>query len=148
MLLAPLTLTLTLLGCNSDRPSLAKVSGRVTLDDKPLPKGTIIFEPTGQRSAVGRIEDGAIVELTTYDPGDGATLGHHSVAISSTGEAAGGPAEVVHPGEAKKPSANYMSGTSLIPTRYNDPATSGLSAEIEPGKNSVEFRLSSKLENR
>ena len=131
-------------GCGSDRSSLAQVTGRVTLDDKPLPKGTIIFEPKGQRSAVGQIVDGAIVEVMTYDPGDGVPLGHHSVAISANGTPGGASSEVAHPGGVKKQAANYMSGTSLIPVRYNDPTTSGLSVDIKSGTNTVEFRLSSK----
>ncbi len=36
-----------------------------------------------------------------------------------------------------------MSGKSLIPSGYNDPTTSGLTADIVAGENSVEFKLSS-----
>jgi hypothetical protein len=132
-------------GCHSDQAKLGSVTGKVTLDGKPIAKGSIIFESPGQRPAVGRISDGAIVEVTTYDTGDGAPIGHHLVAISATEDAASGStADTANPGEIKKTSANYMSGKSLLPTHYNAPKTSGLTADIKMGENSVEFDLSSK----
>jgi hypothetical protein len=128
-------------GCGSDRPELARVTGTVTLDGKPLPKGTITFESVGKRPATGTIVNGQITEVTTYDAGDGAPVGSHKVAISATEAPAS--AVVANPGEAKAPRADYMTGKSLIPTRYNDPSTSGLSAEIKSGENTVEFKLTS-----
>jgi hypothetical protein len=128
------------IGC-SGRPPLAKVKGKVTLDDKPLAKGTIIFETAGQRPATGRIENGEIVEISCYQTGDGVPVGSHKVAISATEDAAS--AVVENPGGGKAPGGNYMSGKSLIPLYYNDPNMSGLTAEIKPGDNMLEFKLKS-----
>lgn len=133
-----LTLLPLLNGCSGKAP-LAKVKGTVTLNGQPLAKGTIIFETPGQRPATGRIENGEIVEVTCYATGDGVPVGSHKVAIAATEEAAS--AVVENPGQAKAPGANYMSGKSLIPTRYNDPTTSGLTAEIKRGENVLEFKL-------
>jgi hypothetical protein len=137
-------LTLSLLpltnGC-SGKASLAHVKGTVTLDGKPLAKGTIIFETAGQRPATGRIENGEIVDVTCYKTGDGAPIGSHKVAISAAEEAAS--AVVENPGDAKAPGPNYMSGKSLIPSRYNDPSASGLTAVIKRGENVLEFKLTS-----
>ncbi|MDY3553329.1 hypothetical protein R5W24_002430 [Gemmata sp. JC717] len=127
-------------GC-SDRPKLAKVKGTVTLDGKPLPYGTVTFEAKGYRSATGKIVNGEITNVTTYDPGDGAPVASHRVAVTANAEP--GPAVVANPGEGKAPKADYMSGKSLIPSGYNDPTTSGLTADIVAGENSVEFKLSS-----
>ena len=127
-------------GC-SDRPALAPVKGTVTLDGKPLAAGSITFEAKGLRPATGKIVNGEIVELTTYDAGDGVPVGQHKVSVTATEDPAS--AVVANPGDAKAPKANYMVGKSLIPARYNDPSTSGLTADIKKGENAVEFKLTS-----
>lgn len=38
-----------LLGCGPAAPRIAKVSGRVTLDGKPLPKASVTFAPMAQK---------------------------------------------------------------------------------------------------
>lgn len=139
--LAALALCSALVAGCSDRPKLAKVKGTVTLDGKPLPYGTVTFEAKGLRSATGKIVNGEITNVTTYDPGDGAPVGSHRVVVTANAEP--GPAVAVNPGDTKAPKGDYMSGKSLIPAAYNDPATSGLTAEIIPGENTVEFKLSS-----
>src|SRR5205085_3181280 len=105
-------------GC-SGGPKLGQVSGTVTLDGKPLPKGTLTFETTGQRPATARVENGQIVEATTYKAGDGVPVGTHKVAVAAFEDAAS--AVVEDPGKGKVPGANYMMGKSLVPARYNDP---------------------------
>lgn len=127
-------------GC-SDRPTLAPVKGRVTLDGKPLAAGSITFEVKGARPATGRIVNGDIVEVTTYDPGDGAPVGQHKVSITANEDPAA--AVVANPGDAKAPKGDYMVGRSVIPGRYSDPNTSGLTAEVKKGENTVEFKLTS-----
>ena len=42
-------------GCGR-RPTLAPVSGRVTLDGRPLAFGSVMIQPTGGPAARGRIE--------------------------------------------------------------------------------------------
>lgn len=136
MLCAPI-----LFGCSGGL-KLAPVEGTVTLDGVPLAKGTITFESTGNRPAIARIENGKIVEATTYTTGDGVPVGEHTVAISATEDAASAVTD--NPGMSKSPGANYMVGKSLIPAAYNNPSTSGLTATIQPGGNTVEFKLVSK----
>ena len=128
-------------GCGDGRVALAPVKGTVTLDGKPLASGSLTFESPGQRPATAKIVRGEIVEVTTYETGDGVPLGTHQVAVWSNEEAAS--AVTANPGEGKV-GANYMVGRSLLPARYNDPATSGLSVEIKPGENVVAFQLTSK----
>ena len=139
--LAALVLTCTLTAGCSDRPKLAKVKGTVTLDGKPLPYGTVTFEAKGFRSATGKIVGGELTDVTTYEVGDGAPVGTHRVVVTANAEP--GAAIVPNPGDAKAPKSDYMSGKSLIPAAYNSPDTSGLTAEIKAGENTVEFKLSS-----
>jgi hypothetical protein len=128
-------------GCSSG-PALGDVKGTVTLDGKPLAKGSIRFETTGARPATAQIENGQIIEATTYQPGDGVPVGTHKIAIFANADASS--AVVPDPGKAgPTPGANYMSGKSLIPEHYSDPEKSGLTAEIKRGENIVEFKLAS-----
>jgi hypothetical protein len=129
-----------LAGC-PDRPALGKLRGTVKLDNRPLARATLTFEATGARPATATVVNGEIVEATTYDTGDGVPVGQHRVAVDATEEA--GASGAANPGDAKAPGANYMVGRSLIPARYNDPSTSGLTADIKKGDNWVEFNLTS-----
>ena len=134
---------LLIAGCgNSDRALTSSVTGTVTLNGKPVSKGQIVFETTGARPANGRIANGRIVEMTTYEPNDGAPVGNHHVAVFVTTD--GASAVTASPGEAGKFDPNYMGGTSLIPRQYNDPYSSGLTAEVKPdGRNNFSFELRS-----
>jgi hypothetical protein len=133
-----------LIGCGSDQP-MGEVTGTVTYNGQPVPSGSIVFEVADARPANAKIENGEIKEVTTYEPGDGAPVGLARIAVFATEEGNGQPdaAPAADPG-SYQPGANYMgSGTeSLIPARYNDPATSGLTWEIEEGKNEITLELS------
>ena len=84
------------------------------------------MEPAEGRSAQGKIVDGQIVDLHTYEPGDGVRVGKHKVAIISF---------VRDPVGMEVP-------PSVIPLRYRNPGASGLTAVIEPGKtNKLMFEL-------
>lgn len=135
-----LATTLLLVGC-SGGPKLVRVTGTVTLDDKPIPRGTLTFEAPGLRPATAVIVDGKITEATTFTQGDGVPVGEHKVAVSATADP--GSAVVANPGEATKPGPNYMGGKSIIPARYNNPATSGLTATVGPGETALKFELKS-----
>lgn len=133
------------LGCDG-RPSRVPVTGNVTYEGQPVKEGTIIFEVAGNRPAEGKIVDGKIVDVFTFEPGDGGAIpGKAKVAVYATGAApAATPAATpADPGAAGPVKMDYMSGgASLIPARYNDPATSGLEYEISPnGPNDFEVKL-------
>jgi hypothetical protein len=126
-------------GCNFG-PALAPVKGTVTHEGKPLAKGTIRFEGAGKPSATGKIVDGQIVEVTTTKANDGVALGTQKIAIWAQEDAAS--AVVANPGESGKAGgANYMVGKSLIHTDYNNPDTSGLTADIKSGTNEIKLEL-------
>lgn len=143
-------LLLISVGCGGgpDRSSTAPVSGTVTLDGEPLASGTITFETTGSRPASGVIKDGEILNVMTYEPNDGAPVGTHQVSITATETAKS--AVVANPGETTDFDPNYMGGgNSLIPTKYNNPSTSGLTADIQSGtENALQFDLEPKEEKK
>lgn len=89
-----------------------------------------------------RVGESAVARASTmFELRDGVPIGSHKVGISAT--EAPDPARTEHPGMASDPNVNYMSGKSLIPTRYNDPSTSGLIAEFKRGPNLLKFELTS-----
>ena len=132
-----------LAGCGPRPPALAEVSGTVTLDGEPLARGTLTFEATGLRPATARILDGRIIEVTTRRVNDGVPVGHQRIAVFSREEPVDAPAQQSQrtgpPATAGVPAS--MVGRSLLPARYNDPATSGLSAIIRPGHNTLSLAL-------
>lgn len=131
-------------GCGSDRLPLGDVSGTVTYDGQPLEKGSITFEVTGVRSATGKIVNGEIVEVTTFEAGDGAPVGKARVAISSVEEGPPAEEEVPDSPDAPGSTGGMPVYKSLIPTKYANPETSGLTAVVEDGDNALTFELLSK----
>jgi len=132
-----------LVGCGPSGPPLGKVSGTVTLDGEPLAQGSISFEVPGVRTATGKIANGQIVEVTTFETGDGAPVGEATVTISSVEEAE--PSAPAPEASTDAPAEdNLMKEYNYItPTKYANPETSGLSATINDGDNTLSFELTS-----
>jgi len=127
LLMIALLGTLACAGCGgSDQPPTAPVTGSVTYKGQPLAQGTIAFYPASGRPAYGKIENGEIVEVTTFTPNDGAPVGPNNVAI----QAVEGLDDM------------YKPAKWLIPERYGNPQQSGLTADIkDSGTNEVTFAL-------
>jgi hypothetical protein len=101
-------------------PDRATASGTVTLDGEPLPAGTIGFMSAEGpvATAVAILEDGTY--LTNRAP-----IGKNVVTIDTTSIQVGNPPKYVP-----------------IPEKYRDPATSGLTVELQPGENEhLDFAL-------
>ena len=114
-------------GCGGSN-SLIPVHGEVTYQGKPLEYGTINFVSPNSRLASGEIEEGKFVNVTTYQKNDGLAPGEYFVTIS-----------VLDRSEKYR---NTMVPPSLIPRKYADFNTSGLTAIIERGKtNELRFEL-------
>ncbi len=114
-----------LAGCGEGFPDTVRVRGKVTYQGEPLSEGTIAFHPAGPRGeqlyrpAVGVIADGAY-QLQSFRHGDGVMPGEYAVVIESY---EGGPTA-----EDPDRPQNW-----LIPRKYGNPATSGLTATIPAG---------------
>ena len=114
-------------GCGGNTPSAAPVvyptKGKVFLGSSPVRLGRIHLEPVvlGEGTPCwGDIgEDGSFVIRTVVD-GDGAAPGRYQVWIEPYSFAINGLAKVQ---------------PTKIPFRYTEPATSGLSVEIQEGEN-------------
>jgi hypothetical protein len=116
-------LTIVLLGVLSgcsrgDLPELAPVTGKVTLDGKPVRSGLISFVPDPSRGTdgtpgIGNIDENGNYRIATLEA-DGAQVGFHKVR-----------AYVLE------------GGVPAIPERYLDPDKSGLTFEVKAGQENV-----------
>jgi hypothetical protein len=70
-------------GCQKAHPDIVPVSGRITIDGKPLAHGQIIVLPEGRRAAAATIESDGHFTLSCFEPGDGAPLGQHIATITA-----------------------------------------------------------------
>lgn len=128
---------LILPGCGGgpDLPPVAEVSGVVTIDGKPLPRGTIQFVPdeskgTAGATAVGTIGPQGRYRLQTAGV-DGAIVGFHKVGVYALEK---------EPEDERAPPP-----PPLIPPKYFNADTSGLRAEVKAGEdNEIDFPLRSK----
>ena len=125
-------LLLALAGCGESGPEMARVYGTVTYKGSPVPKGTISFiaATPGGRNATGAIAEDGTYSLQTESPGDGAIVGEYRVAVTARDD----PILDYIPKKAPPPKR-------LTPQKYEDPATSGLTATVKSGSNTIDFPL-------
>jgi hypothetical protein len=127
-------LTMTLGGCSEKSDGLPRlaVSGTVTLDGQPLPKGLIQFLPSSQQEVMS---GGAVIEGGNYSiaRNEGLLPGKYRVEITSSAGSEPPP-----PGEPPGPAR--VTAKDVIPEQYNLKST--LTAEVKAGgTNTFEFPL-------
>jgi hypothetical protein len=119
-------------GCGSHHAPLGKVKGTVRYRGQPVAAGSLVFEVAGARPAQGTIVDGKITEVTTRSPGDGVPLGLARIAVFAV--PATKPNAPAGRGEPL-PTGTPSSDKPLIPEKYNNLSTSGLTWKIVEGEN-------------
>ncbi|MGL6194781.1 MAG: carboxypeptidase-like regulatory domain-containing protein [Thermoguttaceae bacterium] len=146
---------ISVLGCGSSGlKGLAKVEGTVHYNNEPLAGATVIFgtkTPEG-RSATGITDENGKFKMTTLVSNDGVMPGEYVVSIMKYSEPDVDAAENAPPVEAgqfDEKSAGLSARSKakndmqmLIPERYSNPATSGLTASIsKKGEKDLKFDL-------
>lgn len=122
----PIMLLLT--GCGSrGGPTVAEVSGMVTLDGAPLTNAAVVFQPEFGRPAFATTDDQGRYALKYSDGSHGAATGKNTVAIRTKID-----------GEQGEPPIQK----ELVPNRYNDRST--LVMDVVGGKNTCDFALTTK----
>jgi hypothetical protein len=112
-------------GCSSS--DVIPVQGEVRVRGGTIPAGaTIVFSHDAtQRSSSGTVQSDGQFQLTTDKPNDGAPVGPHRVTVhnpSAADSSQGEPPRTFH-------------------AKYENPSTSGLTANVQPGQAVVKFEL-------
>jgi hypothetical protein len=116
-------------GCKRN-PRVVPVSGTILYNGKPLPFGSVMFQPDKGQAAVGDVQSDGSFKLSSYGPDDGAVPGKHRVSVTCY--------DGQRPGKAGGDSL----GKLLIPLKYTRLGTSELSVEIKDAPaQSVELKL-------
>ena len=124
-----------LCGCGSDGPELADVTGTVTLDGKPVPNATVIFNPVeaGGSTSLGKTDDQGNYRLEYSQDKKGAMLGKHEVEISTQKIAAD-----------EMPDDGGAAQTAYVPIPAKYRKRGELTAEVKDQRNKIDFALTSK----
>lgn len=119
-------------GCSGsvERDPTVPVSGTVTFNGQPVAGANVTFIPASGRPATGITDDSGVYKLKTFEENDGAVVGSHKVTISKSSAPAGNSAE------------ELKSMKSELPEKYNNPESSGLTAEVKEGQDTpIDFKL-------
>lgn len=135
-------------GCTDSGPKLGEVHGRVTINGEPAPYMILTFVPSsGSRSSEGRTNAEGEYTLTFSTKSTGAVVGNHSVSIIRDQMAMNQPQVQTKEGGYSAQEARQMiqaqreasAKAKPIPAKFN--ANSELTANVEPGKNEINFDL-------
>ncbi len=120
-----------LAGCGGGgQPDAYPVEGTVTFRGQPVAEAHVRFIPEEGPPAEGITDESGSFTLRTFEPGDGAVAGPHTVTVSKT--------VVVDP----DPNAAYPAMRSVLPDRYARVGASPLVAEVTAdGENQFAFEL-------
>ena len=107
-------------GCGKTGPEVAPVTGRITLDGKPLENADIVFQPDGSKPpSAGRSDANGRYDLAYKRGVMGGMIGSNTVRITI--------------------SESVVPNPPNIPARYN--TESELTKEVKPGQNEFNFDL-------
>jgi hypothetical protein len=128
--LLPLCLAL-LVGCGERLPT---VSGKVTIDGKPVPEGMISFQPVaGGAIAVAPIQpDGSYEVKTGTDAG--LKEGEYTIVVQA-------PKGIIPAPTPQNPNPKFE---RWVPAWYGNPETSELKYTVTPGSHTHDLELTSK----
>jgi major membrane immunogen (membrane-anchored lipoprotein) len=150
---AGIAATVVVLGCGSDDSGLQsryKVSGTVTYKGQPVPKGSIVFEPTNPPMPQGRVANGTIengsYSLTTSNKNEGDLPGEYKVIILSSdldvAELAKkqGQGGMLHQGDEGHVKA-LKTAKNPLPQKYAQSDKTPEKAKVEARSNTINFDL-------
>lgn len=134
------TASLLAAGCGSGRPKTILVTGTVTYKGQPVQGANVMFECKTGRPAYGITDAEGRFEMETFETGDGAIEGEHTVVIRKMISTSGSVAELDP--HMVPPRGGEPLMRNAVPERYGSPTQSPLKATIDPdGQNDFAFEL-------
>lgn len=135
-----LLLLIWVLGCGRSGTETLAVTGKITCKGQPVAKAMVVFTPVtasggGGRPATGETDANGKYALSTFAINDGAVPGEHRVSITIV-------SDEPEPPPGAKETRLWKPPLQPFADKYTQPATSGLTATVERGKeNSFDFDL-------
>jgi hypothetical protein len=118
------------------RPKTVEAAGTITLNGKPLDQAQVVLLPTGgQNGGSAMSDDQGAFNLSSFPPDPGVVPGSYKVMIVKANVP---ELQDEESAEAKVPQRAKL----LVPKKYTDPKTSGLTVEVpEAGKKDILIEL-------
>jgi hypothetical protein len=137
------------LGCGPTGPSLGRVTGKVTLDDKPLTNVAVTFMPTGEGGSASGVTDANGNYELNHANGKGAPVGKCKVAVTtvqkaqSTVDMSQIPSDSPEYAKALEASQSGYNVTfkEPIPEKYN--VKTELQYDVKSGTQTIDLKLKS-----
>ena len=131
-----LTLCILLLfcvGCGGDS-SIGQVEGVVTFDGEPIDRAKVSFYPTDARASIGYTDDQGHYRLRHTRSANGALIGKHKVTVQTRIDK-----------KDDEPTSKYggKGREEFLPPRYVNQKKTELTATVESGTNTIDFKLES-----
>jgi hypothetical protein len=117
-------LLVALTGCGSSGPEIAYVTGKVTMDGKPLPNAAVVFVPENGRPAGARTDEDGTYVLNFAQGRKGAIPGASTIRIMTFRDA-----------DQDENGQPIPGSPETVPARYNTEST--LTFEVVPKKKNV-----------
>jgi hypothetical protein len=112
---------------------MVPVCGKITYGKGDWPKPGVVYftgsnpaTDTPIRPAVGRFDIHGIIEVTSFEKGDGLLPGRYKLGVECW---------------ETPPNLNGSPGKSYVPKKYQNAATSGFEVEAKQGDSSVELNI-------
>ena len=145
LILAAMLMSFHLAGCGGGgggTPDLGTVTGIVTMDDKPLTDANVVFKPANGSPSYGSTDATGRYELSYSTTAKGATLGGHSVEITTfQSDVEDSEEDEIDEDEDEEGEDPAIAAMEKVPARYN--INSELTAEVNAGSNEFNFALTS-----
>lgn len=121
------------------------VSGTVTFNGSPVAGATVTYKSQTQaRGAFGVTDQNGVYKLTTFSNGDGAVAGKHDVTVTKIADTQAVDnvgvdmeSEEYDPLDIQTDDPEVVGEAAMLPPKFSNAATSGLSAEVVPGEENV-----------
>ena len=123
-------------GCGQNGDLIVPVSGIVTMDGMPVEGASVMLIPEAGRPATGRTNAQGEFRMTTLSNYDGAIVGRHRVTVSLVKL----PAKPMDYELADSPQSLTLL-EHMVPQRYTDPDTSGLTVDVVRGMEPISLNL-------